>query len=335
MSAIGVHHTATISGSWDGPQNKANLKNDGDAAYYRKAYAWQDPDGDPATKAAYKFIHHEVSADGSIGAANTNGCSAGIGIMNGGRTGTTIPMGDYEGVWRHLAAHIRDADLEAPELKRTVDVVTDVRGNELMFVEVRLDVADHKLTGYAAVFNRTSEDLGGWVERIAPGAFADSLLENRDIRALWQHDPSYVLGRTTNGTLSVSEDPTGLLTVITPPDTQWSRDALESIRRGDVNQMSFGFRVAKDGDRWDKRGEVIVRTVLKAQLIEVSPVTFPAYTQTSISTREIRITEAITEALRSTETLSEDTEEGGNSRTLDNLRRRLELADKKLIGGTR
>ena len=206
---------------------------------------------------------------------------------------------------------------------RQVNLMVDVRGNEMRFVEVRLDVADHKLTGYAVVFNRTSEDLGGWVERIAPGAFADSLRENRDIRALWQHDPSYVLGRTTNGTLAVSEDSTGLLTVITPPDTQWSRDALESIRRGDVNQMSFGFRVPKDGDRWDKHGEMIVRTVLKAQLIEVSPVTFPAYAQTSISTRAIDL---IDEDRFPPEARGND--DSGNSRTLAHLRRRLELAEK-------
>jgi HK97 family phage prohead protease len=116
-AAIASHSTATSSDTWDGPQNKANLKTDQDASYYRQAFAWQDPDGDPSTKAAYRFIHHEVSADGSIGAANTTACSTGIGVLNGGRGGTTIPDADRSGVYNHLKKHLTDAGKEAPELQ--------------------------------------------------------------------------------------------------------------------------------------------------------------------------------------------------------------------------
>lgn len=116
MGAIGVHHTETSDEAWDGPANEARLRLGEDEAYYRKAFAWQDPEGDAGTKAAYKFIHHAVSSAGEIGAANLTACSTGIGVLNGGRGGTTIPSGDRRGVYNHLAAHLRDADREPPEL---------------------------------------------------------------------------------------------------------------------------------------------------------------------------------------------------------------------------
>lgn len=116
-TAIASHSTATSDGAWDGPANEANLSTDAGASTYRKAYAWQDPDGDPDVKASYKFIHHEVSSDGDVGAANLTACSTGIGVLNGGRGGTAIPDSDREGVHAHLARHMRDGDMEPPELK--------------------------------------------------------------------------------------------------------------------------------------------------------------------------------------------------------------------------
>ena len=121
MPAIPPHKTATTDSAWDGPAAKANLKNDGDAAYYRKAFAWVDGDGDPKTKAAYKFIHHMVASGGDVGAANTTGCSSGIAVLNGGRGGTKIPDSDRRGVYGHLAKHIRDAGKEAPDLSSYAD----------------------------------------------------------------------------------------------------------------------------------------------------------------------------------------------------------------------
>lgn len=116
-AAIAVHHTSTSERDWDGPAAEANLRADESAAYYKKAYAWQDPDADETTKAAYKFIHHEVSADGKIGPANVRACQTGVAVLNGARGGTTIPDAERRGVWRHLAAHLEDADYEAPPLK--------------------------------------------------------------------------------------------------------------------------------------------------------------------------------------------------------------------------
>jgi HK97 family phage prohead protease len=116
-SAIAVHHTATSTDAWDGPAQEKNLDNEDGASVYKKAYAWVDPDKDADTKAAYKFIHHFVASDGTVGDASTVACSSGIGVLNGGRGGTTIPEGDVQGVYDHLAAHLKDAGMEPPELK--------------------------------------------------------------------------------------------------------------------------------------------------------------------------------------------------------------------------
>jgi capsid assembly protease len=119
---LAPHKTATTDGPWDGPGNKANLRNAGDEAYYRSAFAWQDDNADATNKGTYKFIHHEVSGDGAVGAANLNGCSQGIAVLNGGRTGTTIPDADRKGVWNHLAKHIRDGGKEPPPLKSLAEL---------------------------------------------------------------------------------------------------------------------------------------------------------------------------------------------------------------------
>lgn len=141
-----------------------------------------------------------------------------------------------------------------------------------------------KLTGYAAVFNSFSEDLGGFREIIMPGAFADAIGSD-DIRALWNHDPNYVLGRNRSGTLTLAEDDHGLRIDVTPPDTQWARDLMVSIGRGDVTQMSFGFAV--DRDRWEKQEGRDVRILEAVRLYDVSPVTYPAYPATEVQSRAI------------------------------------------------
>lgn len=152
---------------------------------------------------------------------------------------------------------------------------------------VRAEGEPPKIVGHAAVFNSLSEDMGGWKEQIMPGAFAGVLGD--DVRALWNHDPNHVLGRTRNKTLSLAEDAKGLLIENTPPDTQMARDLLLLIERGDVSQMSFSFNVAAGGSQWAEEGGTVVRTILKfARLWDVSPVTFPAYPETDVAVRELR-----------------------------------------------
>lgn len=139
------------------------------------------------------------------------------------------------------------------------------------------------LVGHAAVFNVLSEELFGFRERVLPGAFTKSLGD--DIRALWNHDSSHVLGRTKNGSLSLVEDAVGLAITIRPPDTQMARDALVLIERGDVSQMSFGFRTISD--RWHIEEAQEIRELVEVKLFDVSPVTFPAYPQTDVALRSL------------------------------------------------
>jgi len=95
-----------------------------------------------------------------------------------------------------------------------------------------------KIMGHAAIFDQLSEDLGWFREKIEPGAFA-ATIPIADVRALVNHDPNYVLGRNVAGTLALTEDERGLAIDVTPPDTQWARDLMISMERGDINQMWF------------------------------------------------------------------------------------------------
>lgn len=144
-----------------------------------------------------------------------------------------------------------------------------------------------KLIGYAAVFNKRSKDLGGFVEVIEPGAFRDAIGDDgADIKALWNHDKNIVLGRTLSGTLSIREDETGLRVEITPPEKGIARDYVDMVIRGDVSQMSFAFSVRGDGQRFEELEDgTVLRTLTSLDLFEVSPVTFPAYPDTTIAKR--------------------------------------------------
>ena len=155
--------------------------------------------------------------------------------------------------------------------------------------ELRIKEADEEkgaeIIGHAAVFDSWSETLGGifpFKEKVRRGAFAESIL-NDDIRALFNHSADYVLGRNKAGTLELTEDEKGLLVKIKPPDTQWARDLIVSIQRGDINQMSFGFLVKED--EWSSVAGNDIRELKKVKLFDVSPVTFPAYPATDVGVR--------------------------------------------------
>jgi uncharacterized protein len=171
-------------------------------------------------------------------------------------------------------------------IKRT----TRIDNLEIRAVEVREVEGKPMIRGYAAVFNSPSQDLGGFVEYVRPGAFRNSL-KNSQQKAFWNHNYDMVLGSTRNGTLRLFEDETGLVYEIDPPDTQAGRDAVESIRRGDVDGTSFGFSVAKQGQEWDDAEPTnIKRYLTEVDLFEISPVAFPAYPATSADVRELRST---------------------------------------------
>ncbi|WP_142383911.1 HK97 family phage prohead protease, partial [Bacillus thuringiensis] len=138
-----------------------------------------------------------------------------------------------------------------------------------------------KITGYAAVFN-SKTTIGGWFDEvIEPGAFARSLSENGDIRALFNHNWDNVLGRTKSGTLRLEEDEKGLKFEIELPNTSVGRDLAESMSRGDINQCSFGFWITEEN--WDYNVEPALRTIKEVELYEISVVSIPAYDDTEVS----------------------------------------------------
>lgn len=154
------------------------------------------------------------------------------------------------------------------------------------------------IVGYAATFNELSLDLGGFREKIAPGAFKASLSRGDDVRALIDHNPERIIGRRTSNTLRVTEDEKGLWVEIDLPDTQAGRDILASIKRGDVTGQSFSFYTIADDWKRDPGTGLWERTLLTVDAVDVGPVTFPAYPTTSIAARSI--TEVLKRATHTT-----------------------------------
>lgn len=159
---------------------------------------------------------------------------------------------------------------------------------EIRVFNSRMEAAggeSRKVMGYAAVFNSDSEEMWDFVERIAPGAF-DGVLGD-DVRALFNHDPSMLLARTSSGTLKLSVDEKGLRYEFEAPNTQAGNDLLEMLRRGDVSQSSFAFTVMDE--KWDEvKDGMPVRTITKVKrLYDVSPVTYPAYPDTTAAMRSL------------------------------------------------
>lgn len=141
-----------------------------------------------------------------------------------------------------------------------------------------------RISGYFAVFNSIYQ-LNSWEsESIAPGAFAEAL--GGDVRALTNHDTTLVLGRNTAGTLQLREDSHGLWgdILINPKDLD-AVNLYERVKRGDVNQCSFGFRIGTEEAEWKDDGTVHWTITRVDPLYEISVCTFPAYEATSVSAR--------------------------------------------------
>jgi len=161
-------------------------------------------------------------------------------------------------------------------IERRVVVVEDA--------ELRVDAGGHKMSGYAAKYNKKSVDFGGWTESIAAGAF-DDCVKDADVRALKNHDPNLLLGRTTSGTLRLDANKRGLKWDADVPDTTTGRDTVEEIRRKDITGCSFAFTV--DQDEWANYPDgTSHRTIVKVrELYDVGPVTYPAYPDTTVAAR--------------------------------------------------
>jgi HK97 family phage prohead protease len=107
------------------------------------------------------------------------------------------------------------------------------------------------------------------------------------VRALFNHDPNFILGRMLPGTLSLWTDPLGLRYSIKVPDTQAARDVLASIARGDVTGSSFSFLIHADGANYRKEGKQYIRELTSVQLFDIGPVTFPAYKSSTTGARMV------------------------------------------------
>ena len=151
--------------------------------------------------------------------------------------------------------------------------------------EVRFKDDDKRtLEGYASIFN-TPADLGSFSEDIEAGAFTRAFNEGQDVRALVEHDPARIIGRTKNNTLELREDQKGLFTRIELPDTSVGRDLAALVERGDIDAMSFGFTVRSD--RWERSEGKNVRYIEDVDLFDISAVSFPAYPDTEIALRSM------------------------------------------------
>lgn len=150
-------------------------------------------------------------------------------------------------------------------------------------LEVRNDEESRTIGGIAVPYNEWSEDLG-FFERFAPGSLTDTLRET-DLRVIFNHNADYVVGRVSAGTARFSDTDQGLKYEADAPNAVWADGLLESIRRGDIRENSFGFMTVED--TWEERDGRLYRTVLKAELREVGPQTFPAYSQSTVDVRSV------------------------------------------------
>jgi HK97 family phage prohead protease len=168
---------------------------------------------------------------------------------------------------------------DLPNIERRISAVDDV--------ELRVEgEKEPKLIGYAAKYNKWSDDLGGFRERIAASAFA-GVAKDSDVRALKNHDPNLLLGRTASGTLRLTENKRGLKFECDVPNTTTGKDVVEEIRRKDITGCSFAFVVEEDvwGNNKDGTAE---RTIVKiGELFDVGPVTYPAYPDTAVAVRSL------------------------------------------------
>ncbi|WP_375290908.1 HK97 family phage prohead protease [Qipengyuania sp.] len=172
--------------------------------------------------------------------------------------------------------------MPAPKSNDGRELRTLTKGLELRFAQS--DGQSSTTKGYACLFDNVTSIGGYWQERFSRGAFAKSLGE-RDVVALHSHDDGRPMGRMSRDTLRIQEDDKGLLFENDLPDTQDGRDLATSIDRGDIEGMSFRFRALKE--EWDETQDPPMRTVIEAELYEITYTAFPAYPDTEVGMRSL------------------------------------------------
>ena len=189
-----------------------------------------------------------------------------------------------------------------------------LKQNEIVRSEYRMENIEIKedegvvVCGFAAVYNSNSENMGGFFEQIAPGAFSDVMGD--DVRAYLNHDENRLLGRVSSGTLTISSDDRGLYYEVKMPNTTYANDLIELMKRGDINQSSFAFLIGED--YWEERNGETYRIITKiSRLLDVSPVAQPAYPEATsgIATRDLETeTKVEVEAVAPIESAPEEVE---------------------------
>lgn len=242
-----------------------------------------------------RAIAGELSADDLVRWINGDDVEHGQVISVNDSQAEVLVWDEEEGVWSptELIALVDIAVLEKidalPEPEMPEQPHDQMAGRSRGKIEMRVSNADFEIretgdgmtfTGYASVFNSRSENLGGFTEFVAPGAFTRSLKSRNDVKLLWNHDSGQVLGSTRAKSMTLTEDARGLRVEAKLPNTQLGRDTAELLRTGLVDSMSFGFNVIKDS--WNAEGNE--RTLQAVRLHEVSIVAFPAYAGTAGST---------------------------------------------------
>lgn len=271
-------------GGWSFSSDDGNkILGDDNWAEYGKWFMGKDASQEKETKAYYKYPfgkNGKIFRSALIAIRQRSGQQDEPKIFNA--AGTLIEKIDKEEDSRSNIAKIK-------ELLGSGDSSNvEVRTGKAEFRVVRKeDGALPRIEGYAAVFGKDSEDMG-FIERIASGAFKKAL-KISDARSLFNHDPNIVLGRQSAKTLELSEDKTGLFMSVQPPDTQLIRDmVLTPIERGDIKEQSFGFTI--EADKWENLdSDKPIRTITKVrEIFDTGPVTFPAYTDTSVALRSMK-----------------------------------------------
>lgn len=198
---------------------------------------------------------------------------------------------------------------------------------ELSNMEIRnTDDGKTIVGGYVVEFEKLSVPLYGFREKVRKGAFEKSL-RNSNVKALWNHNSDLVLGSTKNGTLKLWEDDRGLKFELELPDTTWGRDAAATIKRGDVDGVSFGFETVVD--EWDNSDENnVIRTLVEVNLFEISPTPFPAYPDSSVGVRSAK---QVYEEYASSLQADGGAEDKPQARSLSLKRKKLEIIAKEVI----
>ena len=273
--------------AWDASAARKSLNPED----YPKAHFWRDGPADQVT--SYKFPFAKRTDSGLI--AVWRGVTAGAARLSQAKAVDEAAVQRKMGVYyRKAADQYGDPSIrppwEANSLRHTVTIPIDDAewrdsGDPARSTETTL-------RGHAAVFGSLSDDLGGFRELLAPGAFRAVLRTDPDVRLLLNHDPNYVLGRTAARTLELREDATGLhVFARVDRNISWVEDLRTSMQRGDIDQMSFAFTINPDGDSWSVTDDgQAIRTIQPDgvnELFDVSVVTYPAYEHTNVDMRSV------------------------------------------------